>query len=408
MTDSRLRLVTNAVRAAAVAVAVLFVALVFADRGSPGPLTYDTEYPFTALYVVFTVTFPVLGTMIARRYPDNVIGWLFCFSGIGIGLAACGQLYADLAIFAHPGALPGGEVGAWVSSWLFPMALLTVPLLLLYLFPDGRPVSPGWRRIVWSVVAVLAIGFPAAALVPGDIEPWEGVANPFGLGGVAGRIAETIAGLHELAAMPAILLGVVSLIVRTRRSRGLERQQLKWFAFSASFMGVGFALSFLFSALDRPAAADAAFIAGAVGLLGIPIASGLAILRYRLYDIDVIINRALVYAVLTAVLVGAYAAGVLVFRTLLNPLTGDNDIAIAASTLAVAALFGPARRRIQGFIDRRFYRSRYDAQQTLEAFATRLRDQIDLDALSGELLRVVSHTVKPRHASVWLTGEVQR
>jgi hypothetical protein len=405
MTPARVRAVSTAVRIASGLVAGLMVGLVIADRGSPGPLAYDDDFLATALYVVLVLIFPALGTTIARRYPDNVIGWLFCFSGIGSGLAASAQLYADIAIFKYGGEFPGGELAAWISSWLFPIALITTPLFLLYLFPDGRPLSRRWRRVVWGTCLLLAVGFFAAALVPGDIEPWNGVANPFGVSGAPGRVVATISDLLELAAIPGILLGVVALVIRMRTSRGIERQQLKWFAFSASIMGIGFALAFFFSALGNQGAADAAFITGAVGLLGIPIASGLAILRYRLYDIDVIINRALVYVVLTAVIVTAYAGGVLLFRTMLDPITGDNDVAIAASTLAVAALFGPARRRIQSFIDRRFYRSRYDAQQTLEGFAQRLRDEVDLDTLSSEILSVVSDTVRPRHASVWLARE---
>jgi len=408
MNRARVRHIANAVMALAIGVAILFVALVFLDRGSPGPLTYDEEYPITALYVVLVVAFPALGTIIARRYPSNVIGWLLCFSGVGIGVAACGQLYADIALFARPGSLPGGEVAAWVSSWLFPIALLMTPLYLLYLFPTGRPLSPVWR---WGVVitsVALLVGFPAAALVPGDIEPWEGVRNPFGLGGMPGTIAESIAGVHEMLAMPGFLVAVAALIARTRRARGVERQQLKWFGFSASIMGGGFALAFLFSALGNQGASDLAFVVGALGLLGIPFASALAILRYRLYDIDVLINRALVYVLLTAVLVGAYAVGVLLFRALLDPITGDNDLAIAASTLAVAALFGPARRRIQAFIDRRFYRSRYDAQQTLEQFAARVRSEVDLDAVAAGLLRTVRDSMHPAHAGVSLLTKERR
>ena len=224
-------------------------------------------------------------------------------------------------------------------------------------------------------------------------------------GALDSEIVSTVLGGAGFSAMfISYGLGVSSLVLRWVRAREDERAQLKWFALTA---GGGTILVLIGPLVLAGPAAERFFemLILPFFAVGVPASIAVAVLKYRLYDIDVIINRALVYAILTAVLVAAYAGGVLFFRTILDPITGDNDIAIAASTLAVAALFGPARRRIQSFIDRRFYRSRYDAQQTLEGFAQRLRDEVDLDTLSSEILSVVSDTVRPRHASVWLARE---
>ena len=237
-------------------------------------------------------------------------------------------------------------------------------------------------------------------LKPGPVDTFE-VQNPVALRGAAGDAMELLEQAGSVAIIPLLLMGVAALVTRTRGSRGQERQQLKWFAFAASLMGVSFAAAFISSGVGLPAAADVFFIAGAIGLVLIPIASGLAILKYRLYDIDRIINRTLVYGTLTAVLGLGYAGLVVLLQGVLEPITRDQSYAVVGSTLAVAALFRPARARLQGFIDRRFYRARYDAARTLEEFSVRLRDEIDLDALSSELLEVVRSTMQPVHLSLW-------
>ena len=385
----------------AVALSVLFVVLLVADRGSPGPLEYGDAPAITGIYIVLFLIFPTPGAFIAARQPGNAIGWMFCFTGIAIAGAACAQIYADYALFKEAGSLPGDVAAAWLQTWLFPAGLFVTPIMLLFLFPDGRPSSPRWRPVIAFAIAVLVLGFTAMMLRPGSLEPF-GLANPIGLPGSLGRAAVAIEDLFAASAAPFGVLGVVSLVTRFRASSGVERQQLKWFAYAAGVFGVAVAISFAFAVARLPAYADYAFVVAIVALMCIPIACAAAILKYRLYDIDRIVNRTLVYGAVTAILVAAYYGAVVVLQFVLSDATADNGIAVAASTLAVAALFRPLRARVQRFIDRRFYRARYDAAQTLDAFSLRLRDEVDLEVLTDDLLAVVHRTMQPTHMSMWL------
>jgi hypothetical protein len=349
--------------------------------------------------------FAGVGTVIALRRPDNAVGWLL----LGIAIAfASGETGRD---YVQEASNPARVAVAWVTSWSdylwFGLAVVFLPLL----FPHGRLPSSRWRPVVWLGVAGLALGAVGSALIPGLLELREGsrIENPVGVGG---GLPDALSLIGTLAQAIAVVLAAASIVVRLRRARGAERQQLKWFAY------VGFmATACLFVAVvsgslsgnDPPAGLRAlAVVCWLAGLalvgLGLPAATGVAILRHRLYDIDVVIRRTLVYGALTATLGGAYLAVVLLLQVVLAPLTADSGLAIAASTLAVAALFRPARARIQGAVDHRFYRHRYDAQRTLEAFSARLRDQLDLDAVSGELRAVVAETVHPAGVSLWLKG----
>jgi len=267
---------------------------------------------------------------------------------------------------------------------------MLVPTLLLLLFPDGRLPSPRWRPVAWlAAVGILGIGV-GEAFAPGTLDNFP-AENPFGLGGAGGRIAEALAVCFALIAIAA-LASVASLVVRLRRSSGDERQQLKWLASGGVVL-----------ALAGPASGAAgSALPIIIGQVAVAVAVGVGILKYRLYEIDVVINRTLVYGALTATLGVAYLGTVLLLQLTLNPLTDSNSLAVAASTLAVAALFRPARSRIQGAVDRRFYRRKYDAARTLEAFSARLRDEIDLDTLGAELREVVDETMQPTHVSVWL------
>ena len=357
----------------------------------------DTENQRAAFDVVLAVAllvYPTVGLVVASRRPENAIGWLFCGAGIPLAVSSFSYAYATYALVTVPGSLPAGEVASWLSNWVQLPALFGVPALLFLLFPDGHLPGRRWRPVLWLTVAAM-VGFSlAAALRPGAMtDAAVKTINPVGIAGAA-PVLDVLSAMAGLAALLSIVLGVTSLSLRFRRAHGVERLQLKWFASAALLFAVACVCGFvLFPDND---VAFGLLIVGAFSL--IPIAAGVAILRYRLYDIDVVINRALVYGALTATLGATYLALVL----LIGLAVGHSGFAVAVSTLAVAALFRPARSRIQGTVDRRFYRRRYDAVRTLEAFGGRLREEVDLDALTADLQGVVADTVQPAHVSVWL------
>ena len=293
------------------------------------------------------------------------------------------------------------------------MVLLAYYMVLL--FPDGWLPSRRLRPLAWLSGAIIVLASVSSGLTPGPIAELGGVRNPFGLEGQPWVAFAANVGL--LAFLACILVSVVSLILRYRRSMGEERQQIKWIAFATSFVGLGFVgvmvsglIAFVFApeswggaAASAPLWFDLLFAVVLLSLGGVPVAVGIAVLRYRLYDIDVLINRTLVYGLLTLSLALVYSGGVVVSQGVLHALTGqESTLAVVASTLVIAALFSPLRRGVQAFVDRRFYRTKYDAVKTLEAFNARLRDETDLEALSADLVGVARDTVQPEHASLWL------
>jgi hypothetical protein len=363
------------------------------------------------------LSFPTVGAVIAARRPDNSIGWLFVAAGLSGAAVLLTSEYALYALFTEPGALPAGRTMAWISTWVGTVAFGLVFAFLLLLFPDGRLLSTRWRPVAWLAAGALTSVMLATALRPrltdetGEPAPTgapEPIDNPFGVEG-AGSALQTV---EEVAIVVFVLLcalpAAASLILRYRRSTGERRQQIKWLAWAAGVLVL--CVFILPDALiaafgDTDAVSAAGSVLETVPVVALPVATGVAILRHRLYDVDVVIRRTLVYAALTALLAGAYLAAVLLLQLALSPLTEQSDLAIAGSTLAVAALFRPARRRIQALVDRRFYRRRYDATRTVESFGARLRDQVDLDSLGSELRRVVGDTMQPAHVSLWLRGE---
>ena len=351
----------------------------------------------TASFPLALVPSALVGGLITSRRPGNPVGWFF------LGTAACFSLTQVAAEYVALG-LAGGWAMAWLMSWLWvPGVMLLLCFVPLY-FPDGRLVS---RRWLWLVRLALGFSVGAAvfsALKPGEIQE-EGVVNPLGIEALRpflGLLDTLVFGLY----FALLFASAASLVVRFRRSGSVERQQIKWLALAA----VAIPVWFLTNSPVQAAAPNLFIVLDAFVLSTlIPLAAGIAILRYRLYDIDVVINRALVYGALSASLIVVYFGSVVglqhVFRSLGG---GESSLAVVASTLLIAALFNPLRRRVQGFIDRRFYRERYDARRTLQAFSTVLRDETDLDRLAPELLVVVRETMRPEHASLWLRTPEKR
>jgi hypothetical protein len=362
----------------------------------PGTHVYD--YWLTNTTVVIDVT---VGALVASRRPENPVGWLVCLYSLAISMSYFSSEYAIYALLAQPHSLPAGEVLVWISSWMLSVTV-GVQVFSLLLFPTGRLPSWRWRRVAWLTVAVTLIGMISSAFSSGPLDGLGPIRNPLGMEGFSG-VYDVVRSIM----FPLLFLAVASsLFARLHRAVGVERQQLKWLAYAAATLTVGIILIIIPGAIDTPPwfewAGVAFFVAAGAG---IPISMGIAILRYRLYDIDVVINRTLVYGSLTAMLALVYFGGVTATQAIFETLTGQeqqSQLAIVASTLVIAALFNPLRRRIQGFIDRRFYRRKYDAAKILEAFSAKLRDETDLDALNDELVGVVRETMQPAHVSVWL------
>jgi hypothetical protein len=356
-------------------------------------------------FVVASLAFATVGTMVATRVPENPIGWIFCLTGLALGVADFGNQYAEQMLFVASDPLPGGRTSAWLQGLGLAPSFGLLGLTLL-LFPDGRPPSGRWRAVVWLAVAGIGLSVIGAALRPGPlVEPFDSVSNPVGISGSLG-LMDNFLGFGFLFTLASVVLAAFGMRARLRRSRGVEREQMKWLVLAAAVTGVAVVGSLaLYLAAGIDVGGEAVL---GLGFSAFPLAAGAAILRYRLYDIDVVINRTLVYGALTATLALAYLGSVLLLQLALSGITESSGLAVAASTLTVAALFRPARTRIQEAVDRRFYRRKYDAQRTLEAFSARLRDQVELGTLHSELSAVVRETLQPGYVSLWLRSPEAR
>ena len=339
---------------------------------------------------------PLLGGLIAARRPDNPYGWLWLAFGLSLAVSAFADAYAAVALTSSPFGLPGLALVVWLGGVGFTAALGMFPFLFL-LFPTGRLPSPRWRLWAWAIVVVGALTLVAVAF--GSETLADEVANPLAVGGWLGDVLDRSVNLGYVGLFVATALSALVLPLRLRRARGVERQQLKWFAYAAALLGA----FILADELGLQTSGLVDVLAETLTMAGVYAGIGIAVLRYRLYEIDRLINRTLVYGLLTALLGLVYAGSVLVLGQLFGGLGRDPPSwVVAGVTLTVAALFQPARRRIQGAVDRRFNRRRYDMAKTIERFSTRLRDEVDLDTLSAELLGVVEQTVQPTTASLWL------
>jgi hypothetical protein len=379
---------------------VVTAAVLFVQNYAGGSALGD----FGLAHALIAVTYGVVGALVVTRRPDNPIGWLLGFIAVPSALACLADQYARYSLLTRPGSLPAAAWLAWVGSWIWLFSFLTVPFLLL-LFPEGRLLSRRWRWAVWwsgaalTAVIVLLMLAPRNSIsefaISGLVSKLP-VTNPLFGDRFAGLIATYRLAPYVLSAA-SYLPALIGLLLRFRCSQGAERQQLKWFLFGGTLTMLGvLAPSALFLAVTG---------------IGIPIGAGIAILRHHLYDIDRLINRTLVYGLLTVLLGAVYALAVLILGQLFGGIGGEPPSwAIAGATLAVAALFQPARRRIQDAVDRRFNRRKYDAAKTVEAFSAHLRNEVDLDTVLAEMLAVVDQTMQPTRASLWLrpTGQGSR
>jgi hypothetical protein len=344
-------------------------------------------YVFWPELTSIAVGYSMIGAIIASRLPNHPIGWICCAIGLIAAVDHFGGEYSLYALLALPHPLPGGEAMLWLQGWFW-MLFIGLIVFLLLLFPTGRLPSSRWRTFAWVSGAVIAAGVIWSSVISPDVgfnvPPSPVQLSVLLLGGVA----------------------AASVVVGRRGARRVERQQIKWLLyvgpifFVASGLHIGF---YYFWLAGGSWGLWASYLLVIVGGLSVPTAIGVAILRYRLYEIDLIVNRTLVYGSLSAMLVALYFGGIVVLQRVFVALTGQQStLAVVVSTLAIAALFVPLRRRVQGFVDRRFYRSKYDARKTLEAFSIKLRDETDLEALNNELVGVVRETMQPAHVSVWL------
>jgi hypothetical protein len=344
-----------------------------------------------------------VGALVASRRPANPSGWILYAAGLVFALGDLADGYALHGLLARPGSLPGAAIMAWVSEWSRGATVLGAFALVFLLFPDGRPLSPRWRPVVWLTAAVTPL-LGLMAFKPGPLPDYAGITNPLGIGGAGGQVLNILANVAFFALLAALAASGLSLVLRFRRAKGDERQQLKWFASGGAAMILAFLVApfiWFTPALNNSPLWPILFT---LSLVALPVSLGIAILKYRLYDIDLIIRRTLVYSVLSALLAFVYLGSVVALQTIVRSLTGQSQpqFVIVVSTLAIAALFNPLRHRLQSLIDRAFYRRKYDAAQVLAAFLASARDEVELRPLLEHLVQAADETVKPEHVSVWL------
>jgi hypothetical protein len=359
-------------------------------------------------FAMFVLPFPLIGALIVSRRPQNRVGWVMLGIGAVLGTSELFDAYYSYALSVRPGSLPRPDIPLALNAPMWVPFIGLPGTFLLLLFPDGRLPSPRWRPWAWFCVLAMVLSYLVIIVQPYEFaeEGYSGVTNPFGI-----QAVESIGGplLAVLLTIPIAIVGcAVALIRRFRRSHGVDRQQLKWLVTAAGMVaavyGLNMVLGLPFTVTGRESPPWLRWLENLsiIPFFLIPVAVGIAILRHRLYDIDIIINRALVYGTLTIALTVIYIVIITMLQVVVRPFAGESQVAVAGSTLAVAALFRPARQRVQALIDRRFYRSRFDAARTLEAFSARLRDDVDLEMLTADLLGVVDQTMKPAHRSLWL------
>jgi hypothetical protein len=391
----------------AASLALIVSAFVFTlANGEAGTRTSYGVSAIEAVFVLLLLTFPTVGAILAALRPSSPIGWILALGGLFLAVSQFANSYAAYTLLVRPGALPGGLLMAWIAStwaWLVGYGFL---MSLFLFFPSGRLASRLARPVLGLLIAGVAAATIGYTFRPGRFDlPFAFVDNPFGATGGAGDLMSVLA-FAGLLLSAAASVGAVAVFLRhVRRAQGEERQRLKWLGYVPLLFVLAIPALLVIAVVAGPQSLEVAVPAAFSGVfVAIPIAIGIAILRYRLYDIDLLINRTLVYGATSAAIAATFFAGIVALQTVLRPVTAGSELAVAASTLVSFAFFQPIRRRIQDTVDRRFDRSRYDAARTLDRFADRLRDEVDLGALEVELISAVERTMAPAHASVWLRG----
>jgi hypothetical protein len=350
-----------------------------------------------------------VGALVVTRQPRNAVGWILWLSSIGVAVSTMAGAYANVVVTSTGRVTDTGALVALMSQVGVTPAIAGTIILIPLLFPDGRLLGPRWRWLAAYAVVVIVLMVVRNLFAPGPLDDYPTIANPLGVPALAAA-----APLFELMKGPGVLiaalLAIGSAFVRYRRAGAVERTQLRWFGAAIALTISLFALSIVGSeeALDLPALSDFGWLAGIISLSLIPIAIGMAILRYRLYEIDRIVSRTIGWALVTGLLLAMFAALVVVLQAILAPLTQESTLAVAASTLVAFALFQPLRRRVQRVVDRRFDRARYDGQRTVDAFAEHLRNEVDLATIRASLAATAGDSVRPATSGVWLRSGTGR
>ena len=397
MSDRRARALAWSIWAAGIGFSLAGLILLAASFG----IALPESWGFRGFTAVFAVSFGTLGALLvaARR---SRIGWLLLVSGLLSGVQCFGEEYAIYGIVARPGSLPGAVYLGWVNSWIWVSTIALVGIFVPLLFPNGRFLSPRWRIVGIATVAVSVFLAAELSITDGPLNNAPFADNPFGVPGFKGLDVVTgtpywpfLAGYGGLVA--CALGAIAAVVVRFRRARGVERQQMKFLALGSGILVLGFIAG---AGLQQQGKVGQIFFIAALQI--VPISVAIAVLRYRLYDIDVLINRTVVYVLTSGAIAITFFLGIVVLQSVLRPITGGSEVAVAISTLLCFALFQPVGRRVQSAVDRRFYRSRYDAARTLDSFTSRLAGEVDLDAVGRELVTAVGATLRPAHVSIWL------
>jgi hypothetical protein len=374
--------------------AAVIVAGIIMFARTPGSNENGAMIGTFAMVIAF-FTFPTMGALIIWQRPGNTVGWIFCFIGLGTAFTSFSAAFVQHALGKHTDTSFIVGLVDVLGNTVWPLNL-GMATFLLFLFPTGRLPSPRWRFVFWLDVAVVALAALMGLFQPGYLESRNRVWNPLGIAGGT-QFFDIVNIIGGPVFVFCALASVAAIIMRYAKSHDIQRQQIKWFALGTAAMVAILIPSFIVI----PEQDTLSNITFALGIVMLPIGAGIGVLRYRLFDIDVIINRALVYGLLTAILAGVYFVGVVGVQTLLR-ISQSQPIVIVVTTLLIAALFQPLRRWVQGFIDRRFYRSRYDTRKTLDQFGASLRSEVELAHLTNSLLQTVEQTMHPAHVSLWM------